>query len=287
MDYYSKLGVNKQATDAEIKKAYRDLAKKWHPDLNPGDEKAEARFKEISEAYEILGDKDRRSEYDLYGETPRQQQQQHYNFDKDEILRRMMKDFDFGFSPFASAGFPHGRHQYQQTNPNVKIQISIDIRDTLVNQKKIIEINGKTVELDIPRGIENGAVLRYTGLGETRYKDLPPGDLYVNVLVNPDKTFQRHGNNVIRNVEIDCFAAMLGTEVNVETIEGKTLKIKIKPGTQYGAVLKVAGHGCYVRNSANKGDMILQVLVTIPTVLSAYEKQILEDLKGQHINIEV
>lgn len=278
MDYYSTLGVNKDATDAEIKKAYYKLAMEHHPDRDGGDEE---KAKLINVAYSTLGDETKRAEYDLYGEEGPQQRYQQRN--QEDVLNEIFRHMNFSFG---DAGFNHGRRgQFQQANKDIRVGLQIPLLDTLKNHKRLISINGKNLEVEIPQGMENGGLLRYSGLGDTAISNLPPGDLYVKIQIVSHSNFERSGDSLATQITIDCIDAMIGCEYVVETIEGKKLKIKIKPGTQYGTIMKITGHGCYTRRSSARGDLIIQVLVKVLTVTEE-QTNILKDFKGQHINIE-
>lgn len=267
MDYYSILGVNKQASPEEIKRAYRKLASQHHPDKG-GDT---AKFQEIQTAYDTLSDPQKRQAYD----NP---QFQHQNI-----------HFDFGDSPFADIfaqfGFgPRGPFQQQpRRNKDLRVEIPIGLSDTLEDQDKTISIqmtNGErqTVNITIPRGITSGTSIKYTGLGDNMFTNLPKGDLLVSVQVLPHPTYQPIGLDLVTNLQVDCFEAILGCEKDVVGLDGRIFRVRVPAGCQHGTKLKLVGEGLWAFRQDVKGSLFVTVNVTIPQNLNQNQIEIIRSL---------
>lgn len=286
-DYYEVLGVSKNASDDEIKKAYRKLAIKYHPDKNPGDKEAEAKFKEISEAHEVLSDKQKRARYDQFGHAGVGGNAgfggasgnpfggfngQSFNFDfgnggLDDILGSL-----FGFGG-PSARRPRRGADYQTT-------VSISFEDAIFGTTESINVNGKSMKVKIPAGIDDGMSIRLRGKGGPAPEGgTEPGDLYVRVKVKPHKSLTREGVIILSEQKIDMVDAALGCEVDVETVDGK-ITMKVPAGTQSGTPFKLSGHGVPFRADGDRGPHIVTIIVETPKNLSKKQKELLEEFKG-------
>ena len=291
-DYYEVLGVSKNASDDEIKKAYRKLAIKYHPDKNPGDKEAEAKFKEISEAHEVLSDKQKRARYDQFGHAGVGGNAgfggasgnpfgggfggfngQSFNFDfggggLDDILGSL-----FGFGGGASARRARRGADYQTA-------VTIEFEEAIFGTTETINVNGKNMKVKIPAGIDDGMSIRLRGKGGPAPEGgTEPGDLYVRVKVKPHKSLTREGAIILSEQKIDMVDAALGCEVDVETVDGK-ITMKVPAGTQSGTPFKLSGHGVPFRADGDRGPHIVTIIVETPKNLSKKQKELLEEFKG-------
>lgn len=300
IDYYSILGVGKNATQDDIKKAYRKLARKLHPDLNPGDKEAERKFKELNEANEVLSNPENRAKYDKYGEhwkhgeeyEKAQQQQQ-----------RQYQGQDFGGSGFSGADFREGEDfsDFFQSmfgggggfgrssrgsasgkfkGQDVHAELNLNLRDAAVTHPQTFEINGKKVRITIPAGVYDGQQIKLKGHGGPGVNGGPSGDLYITFNIPADPDFERVGDNLKTKVSIDLYTAVLGGEVNIKTLEG-SVNLKVKPGTQNGTTVRLKGKGFPVyRKEGHYGDLLVTYDVKIPTQLTDKQKELFEQLKN-------
>lgn len=295
IDYYKVLGLTKSATSSEIKKAYRKLARKYHPDVNPNDKAAEHKFKEINEANEVLGDPEKRKKYDTYGkdwehgeayeQAQRQQQsQRHYQqqgaggFGDSHFSEG---DFsDFFESMFGGGGSRGGGRSSGFRGQDFNAELQLDLRDIYETQKRVLTVNGKNIRLTIPAGVENGQVIKIPGKGGPGANGGPAGDLLIQFNINNNTKFKRDGSNLYAAQAIDLYTAILGGEVTVDTFDGK-VKLNIKPGTQNGTKVKLKGKGFPVyKNEGHFGDLYITYEIQMPTKLSAKEKELFIALKN-------
>lgn len=287
-DYYEVLGVSKNASDDEIKKAYRKLAIKYHPDKNPGDKEAEAKFKEINEAHDVLSDKQKRARYDQFGHAGVGGagggnpfggagnpfggfNGQTFNFEFgnggvfDDILGNL-----FGFG--AGARRPRRGADYQ-------VSVSLTFEEAIFGTTKTVDNNGTTLKVKIPAGIDDGMSVRLRGKGGPAPEGgTEPGDLYVRVRVKPHKSLTREGIIILSEQTIDMADAALGCEIEVETVDGPVV-MKVPAGTQSGTPFKLSGHGVPFRADGDRGPHIVTVLVETPKNLSRKQKELLEEFK--------
>ncbi len=277
-DPYETLGVSRTATAEEIKSAYRKLAKKYHPDLGGDPEK----FKEINEAHDVLSDPNKKAHFDHGGFNQNAQSFRagtHFHFE--DIFNN--EDFMNIFAQ--AAGFPGARRKPK--NSNIRIRLSVPLESILQEQVKTIDIgptnSNKQVEIKIPAGIHDGAVITYRGMGQNTYPDQPAGDLLVEITVLQHERFNRVNEDLHSNITIDCFKATLGTSVEFVTIRGKRIKVTIPAGSQNGTVLRLPSEGLPSMNR-NKfvGSQYLRINVSVPTNLTM--EQI--DLVKQIVNIQ-
>lgn len=302
IDYYKLLELDKSASQADIKKAYRKLARKYHPDLNPNNKEAQLRFQQINEANEVLSDPEKRKKYDQYGkdwqhadayeEAKKQQQasggrdysgggfgggQGSYsysgNFD-DDTFSDFFEDM-FGSGPRAH-GSGRGRH-FKGQDFNAELQLNLS--DVYTSHKQTLTVNGKNIRLTIPAGVENGQTIKIKGHGGPGVQGGPKGDLYITFNIVNNTKFKREKENLFSNVSLDLYTALLGGELTVDTFAGK-VKLKVKPETQTGTKVKLKGKGFPKYKKENQfGDLIITYDVKMPTNLSAREKELFQELQ--------
>lgn len=285
IDYYKVLGLDNKATEKDIKKAYRKLARKYHPDLNPGDKTAEKKFKEINEANEVLSNPENRKKYDKYGkdwehaEAYEQAAQQRAN-------QRQHQQSDFegeDFSDFFSSMFGGSAGRSHRTNARYRGQdfnaeLHLNLKDILKNQKQTLTVNGKNIRLTIPAGVENEQTIKIKGHGGKGVNGGPNGDLYIKFIISNNTKYIRKGNDLHLNADLDLYKAVLGGELLVETLNGK-IKLKVKPETQNGTKVKLKGKGMPIYKKEGKfGDLYITYQIKIPTNLSSKEKELFTTL---------
>ena len=290
IDYYKILGVSKNASDKDIKKAYRKLARIYHPDLNPNDKVAEKKFKEINEANEVLSHPENRKKYDEYGkdwkhaeefEKAKQQQKQYQGYEQQQYSGGFSDD---DFSDFFSSMFGGGRAYSQQRSStrfrgqDYNAELQIDIREAYTTHKRTITVNNKNIRITIPAGVENGQIIKIKGHGGKGINGGPNGDLYIQFTVINNSKFKRDKNNLHATIDLDLYKAMLGGEVTVDTFNSK-VKLKVKPETQNGTKVKLKGKGFPVyKKEGQFGDLIITYNIKTPTNLSSKEKELFEEL---------
>jgi DnaJ-class molecular chaperone len=309
-DYYAVLGVAKTATDDEIKRAFRKLARKHHPDLNPGDKTAETKFKDLNEANEVLGDPDKRKKYDELGANWRQYEHQApsgrggagFGSDGHGGFRTMSPDemnelfgdqtpFSDFFSTFfggsAAAGGARdrrGRPARPRKGADVEAEAQLTLEEAFAGttRKVALERGGKdhTVEVRIPAGIKDGARIRAAGEGGRSAGDGPAGDLFLAIRVAPHPRFERRGQDLHTRERVPVTTAVLGGEIGVASISGSTLRLKIPELTRTGRVFRLKGHGMpTVGNATERGDLYVAIDIDIPASLSPEERQHYEALR--------
>lgn len=279
-DYYQLLGVNRNATEKEIKQAYRRLARKYHPDVNPGDKSAEAKFKEINEAYEVLSNAEKRRKYDRFGP-----QWQHADqFAQAGFGGKPFTDFGpGGFSFVDSSGeglggifdnilrdFAFGHKTRPRRARALEQPIEVSLEEAYHGSTRVIEINGRRLEVKIPPGVGDGSKIHIPG---------DRADLYLVISVKPHPRFERKGDDLHVEVPVPLIDAILGGEVEVLTIKGK-LALKIPAETQNGKVFRLAGQGMPRLNNSGRGDLLAKVHIILPTKLSPREKELFQELKA-------
>jgi len=284
-DYYKILGVDRKASDDEIRKAYRKLAKQHHPDYNPNNKQAEERFKEINEAYEVLSDAKKRSHYDRLGSDYSSWQRRgapgDFNWDQyggfPGGTRVSMDDLNEmfgggGFSDFFQTIFGMGGRSAERSRPQgYQQELEISLEEAYKGTTRLLESEGRQKQVRIPAGVRTGSKVRVAGAG-------PNGlDLYLIIGVQDDKRFERRGNDLHTTATASVFTAVLGGEAEVETLEGK-IKLGIPAGTQPEQVFRLAGRGMpHLKNPKEKGDLFVRLKVQIPKYLSSKQRELLED----------
>lgn len=284
-DYYEILGVDRNATDAEIKKAYRKLARQYHPDINPGNKAAEARFKEINEAYEVLSDKEKRAKYDRFG--------------RDWQRYQDMPDFGgFGAGGFSAADFADifetlfggGRGvrsnvTYRTKGQDIEQPVDITLEEAFSGTQRTLQVqspNGamRSITVKIPPGVDTGSRVRIAGEGAPGMGG-PRGDLYLVINVLPHSRFERRGDDLYVRIPVDLYTMLLGGEVRVPAMGGRTVTLRVPAGTQNGKVMRVSGQGMpRLRDAHMRGDMYVTLEVSLPTSLSPRERELVEQLRA-------
>lgn len=298
IDYYQILGVPKTASDAEIKSAYRKLARKYHPDLNPNNKEAEKKFKEANEANEVLSDPEKRKKYDAYGkdwqhadEIERAKQQQRQQSQRQSGRQFSEEDFAGGdFSDFFESLFGNqarggtGNRQSRFRGQDLHAELQLDLIDVYHSHQRTLTVNGKNIRLTIPAGVENEQTIKISGHGTPGANGGPNGDLYITFSIADHPKFKREGSNLYASVELDLYTALLGGETTIDTLDGK-VKLKVAPETQAGTKVKLKGKGFPVYKQANTfGDLYLTYQVKLPTKLSESEKALFSDLAKMRSN---
>ena len=292
IDYYNILEVSKSASADDIKKAYRKLARKYHPDLHPNDEGAKKKFQEINEANEVLSDPEKRKKYDQYGkdwkhaeefEKTRQQQGQrqysggqHYSGNFDESGFSDFFESMFGGGGYSSFG--GGRRTAGFKGEDYRATLQLNLTDILTTQKQTIDLGHKKIRLTIPAGVDDGQTIKIKGHGGEGMNGGPKGDLYITFKINNNTAFKRVNDNLYTTAELDLYTALLGGEITIDTLNGK-VKLKVVPETSNGAKVKLKGKGmpCY-KKEGQFGDLYVTYNLTIPKNLSAKEKELFTEL---------
>lgn len=304
-DYYKLLGVSRSASAEEIKKAYRKLALKYHPDRNKGDKGAEAKFKEISEAYAVLSNAEKRKQYDTFGADGFQRRYTQDDIFRDFDFGSIFREFGFGtggrgpniFSqifggagqthfrgggPFDSSFGGYGGQPQGMRGQDLVYELSLTLEEAATTTSKTIsyQVGGRheKVCVKVPAGITTGKKLRLAGKGQPGSYGGPNGDLYIQIRVTDHPLFKREGDDLILTREIKFSEALLGTEIEVPTIDNKTLRLKIPPGTQTNAKFRLKGHGMPRLKSGGRGDAFVQVAIAVPKKPNKKQKALAEEL---------
>lgn len=296
-DYYNVLGVSRNATQEQIKKAFRKLAVKYHPDKNPGNKEAEARFKEITEAQEVLGDPEKRKRYDQLGENWNHTEGETYDdwFTRNADIFRGEDSYSFttdaedifmrmgGFSDFFESLFGNPFAGRRKTNPrkgnDFRAELSITAQQARNGTEQIVTGGYSRIKIRIPSGIRDGQVLRVPNQGSPGILGGPPGDLYLTVRILDQTPFQQQENDLLIDLHIDLFTAVLGGRREVKTPEGKKIRLKIPQGTDTGTILRVPGMG-YGTAYGQKGDLLIRVQVHIPKNISSEQSALFKKLES-------
>jgi DnaJ-class molecular chaperone len=272
-DPYKVLGVEKDASEAEIKKAYRELAKKLHPDLNPADKDAEERFKEVSAAFGLLGDAEKRRKFDCGeidasgAENPTHQYYKEYA--GGEKARQYRSDANFEdlgdiFSDFFGRGDADQARHFKTRGGDVRYHLAVDFLDAAVGQTKRLSLpDGSSLDVDIPEGVRDGQMVRLRGKGMAGAGGGPPGDALIAIEVLPHSTFRRDGNDILVDLPITIDEAVLGAKVDVPTIS-KKVRVTIPKGSSSGRVLRLKGQGIKARGTDTRGDQLCTLQISLP-----------------------
>lgn len=282
-DYYKILGVDKNASESDIKKAYRKLAMKYHPDHAKGDKGAEEKFKQISEAYAVLSDKEKRQHYDTYGSSDFHQrfsQEDIFrNFDFGDILREFglgggMR-FSFGGSPFGS----RGQQRRAAKGADLEYEMALTLQEIAVGASKTLTLQhqgqAENLTVKIPKGMISGKKIRLTGKGKANPYGGPNGDLYIKSRLIEDPVFSADGYDLNTYRSVKLTEAILGTTISVPTLEGKELTLRIPPGTRHKTKMRLAEHGLPHMKSSSKGDLYIHIQVDIPKQLTDEQKKLI------------
>jgi curved DNA-binding protein len=289
IDYYNVLGLTRTATADDIKKAYRKLAKQYHPDANPNDETAKKKFQQINEANEVLSDTSNRKKYDKYGkdwqhsdayeQQARQQRQYSQQFGGNES--------DGGFSDFFSSMFGNSgrRSNAKQKGQDLSANYQLNLTDVFKTQQQTITINGKNIRITIPAGIEDGQTIRLKGFGNASPNGGVNGDILLTFKINNDTFFKRTGNDLQLIQELDLYTALLGGDVEINTLHGK-LKLKVSAGIQNNTKIRLRSKGFPVYKQEDTfGDLYVTYLIKLPVNLSEKEKSLFTELKNLYSSI--
>ncbi|MES2628125.1 MAG: DnaJ C-terminal domain-containing protein, partial [Bacteroidota bacterium] len=284
IDYYTVLEIGKSASEADIKKAFRKLARKYHPDVNPNDNTAKLKFQQINEANEVLSDPEKRKKYDKYGKDWKHadqfdQQQAQYSNRGGQQQRSSAGGTDWGnadfggsdFSDFFSSMFGSqtggGRRQASYKGQDLTAELKLELKDVYTTHKQTLTVNGKTIRITIPAGVENGQTIKLGGYGNPGANGGPNGDLLITFSISNNTPFNRDGSNLYLTKDIDLYTALLGGEITTDTFNGK-VKLTVKPETQPGTRVKLKGKGFPVyKKEGESGDLFITYNVVLPTNL--------------------
>lgn len=306
IDYYKILGVDKTASQDDIKKAYRKLAHKYHPDLNPNDPAAQERFQAINEANEVLSDPEKRKKYDDYGENWKHadefeaQKNAGYGgfghsgsgFTKDGNTTYWFSSDGQQFSGSNMGGFSDffeelfGQHSRKSNRgfrgEDYKAELNLSLRDAYQTHKQVITVGNKQLRITIPAGVSNGQVIKLNGYGAPGINGGPAGDLYITFVIADDPVFKRLGDDLYLDTDIDLYTALLGGEQVVNTIDGK-VKLKVNAGTQNGTKVRLKGKGFPVyKKEGAYGDLIVTYNVKLPTNLTEQQKEMFRKIQSMN-----
>ena len=294
IDYYKVLGIDKSANEDEVKKAFRKLARKYHPDVNPNDNEAIKKFKEVNEANEVLSNPENRKKYDKYGKDWKHadelDKQQRYNLQNQSRGGAYQQSYSGGYgdsdfsdffeSMFGSGASRGGRGQAAYKGQDLTAELHIEIKEAYTTHKKTITVNGKNVRFTIPAGIKNGQELRLIGHGGEGSNGAPKGDLIIKFIIENNTKFKLEKDNLFTTVDLDLYTALLGGNINVETFDG-SVTLKVKPETQNGTKVKLKGKGFPVyKKEGSFGDLYITYNIKLPTQLSEQEKVLLTQLSN-------
>ncbi len=293
IDYYKILGISKDATQEDIKKAYRKLARKYHPDLNKDNPNAQEKFQKINEANEVLSNPEKRKRYDEYGENwkyAEELEKQKKRQTKEQSGTRegtfwYSDDNTSGFSDFFEELFGNRYRNYNRAmrGKDYESELHLTLRQAAEEQKQILNLNGKNIRITIPAGVADGQVIKLRGYGEPGKGDAPDGDLYITFRIKEDPTFKRIGNDLYTTTTIDLYTAVLGGEIILDTLNGK-VKVKIKAGTQNNSKIRLKEKGFPIyKRSGEYGDLIYTIQISIPTFLTERQKELFKQIKNASI----
>ena len=288
IDYYKVLGLDKNATQDDIKKAYRKLARKHHPDLNPNDKEAHKKFQQINEANEVLSDPEKRKKYDQYGkdwqqaeqfEQARQSRQRSQHFGGEGFSGHFDEgDFsDFFTSMFGDAG-GFRQHQTKFRGEDYQAELQLNLTDVYKTHQQVLKVNDKNIRITIPAGVEDRQKIKIKGFGAPGINGGPHGDLYITFHIINNTEFKRQGNDLYKTVDLDLYTAVLGGELTIDTLNGK-IKLHVKPGTQNETKIRLKGKGFPVyKKDGEFGDLIVTFKIKIPANLTDQQKELFEQL---------
>lgn len=296
IDYYQILGVTKNASQDDIKKAYKKLARKYHPDLNPNDPDAQRKFQEINEANEVLSDPEKRKKYDQYGENwkhadefdaQKQQYGSHFgqNFSHDGTTYTSWSTSsdtegfsDFFESLFGSRG--KRKRSYGYRGQDYTAELHLTLQEAYETHKQILTVNGKNLRITVPAGVANGQTIKLAGQGGEGMNGGPAGDLYITFVIEEDARFRREGDDLYVTAPLNLYTAILGGETIIDTMSGK-VKLKVPAGTQNNTKVRLKGKGFPVyKQEGSFGDLIVTYSIDIPTHLSEEQKELFRRIQS-------
>jgi len=295
-DYYKILGVNKTASDSEIKKAYRKLAMKYHPDHTKGDKSAEETFKKISEAYAVLSDKEKRKQYDTFGSAGFQQRYSQEDIFKGSDFESILNELFGGSGRFGGGGrgmrfsfdggSPFGSYQRTQQahpkGPDLEYELPLTLEEVAAGAQKIVSFQHKgrseKITVKIPKGMTAGKKLRIAGKGEPSPYGGPAGDLYIKAKVLDHPIYDVQAQDLYINRDIKLSEAILGTNISVPTLSGKELILKIPAGTKHKTKMRLSGHGLPHMHGKSQGDLFVHIHINMPKRLTKKQKSLIEQL---------
>jgi curved DNA-binding protein len=292
-DYYKVLGVAKSASQDEIKKAYKKLAVKFHPDKNPGDKKAEERFKEITEAYEVLGDADKRRKYDRLGANWKQYEQTgfgdvNFDFDLNDIFGgggNASGGGGGGFSDFFRQFFGGSGGSYQQNfkGQDYSTEVYLTLEEAYLGATRMVEVNGESLRMSIKAGVEDQQKLRIKGKGGKGSSPELNGDLLIKVNIAKHQTFERKGSDLYQDIAVDVYTALLGGKTEIKTIKGTTISLNIPAGSENGKVLRIKDLGMPdYKHPSTFGSAYLKIVIQLPKNLNEEELKLFQRLAEIH-----
>jgi len=296
-DYYKLLGVSKNASDDEIKKSYRKLAMKYHPDHTKGDKSAEEMFKKISEAYAVLSNKEKRKEYDTFGAEGFRQRFTQEDIFSGSDFSEILREFGFGggnffggrgggtrfsFGSGSPFGFGAEQQQTQVKGSDLIYELPITLREVVSGTSKFVTLQhqgrSEKITVKIPKGMITGKKLRLPGKGNPSPYGGPPGDLYIQAKVLADPEFEAQEYDLYLTRELKLSEALLGTTLSIPTLEDKKLNLRVPPGTKAGTKMRMSGHGLPFMKKNKKGDLYVQIQIHMPKKLTAEQKKLIQEL---------
>lgn len=294
IDYYKVLGLTKTASSKDVKSAYRKLARKYHPDLNPKDAEAEKKFKQINEANEVLSDPEKRKKYDQYGkdwqhaeefEKARSQRPSAGRSQQYSRSSGQESDFsDFFESMFGGSGFGRREQDIKFRGQDFNAELRLNLTDVMETHKRTLTVNGKNIRITIPAGIEDGQTIKIKGYGGDGLNGGPKGDLFISFALINNTLFKREGAHLYKTVEIPLTKSVLGGDITIDTLNGK-VKLKVKPETQNGTQVKLKGKGFPVYKKGGQfGDLFVTYQIKIPTKLSEEQRNLFKKLEETNLN---
>ncbi len=285
IDYYNILGIGKKADQEEIKKAYRKLARKLHPDLNPNDKDAHKKFQQINEANEVLSDPEKRKKYDAYGKDWKhaeqfEQQKHAQQSTQGSRSQPFSGSSEEDFSSFFESMFGSGgrRQQSKFRGQDINAELKLSLSDVMQTHPQVFTINGKNIRITIPAGVENGQTIKLNGYGNPGLNGGPNGDLYISFSIPVHPVYKRLGHDLHMAVPLDLYTAMLGGEIIIETLQGK-VKLNVAPETQNGTKTRLKGKGVPVyKKEGETGDLYVTYEIKLPTNLTEKQKELFREL---------
>ena len=290
IDYYKVLGVDKNASQEDIKKAYRKLARKLHPDLNPNDKEAHKKFQHLNEANEVLSDPEKRKKYDQYGkdwqhaeqfEQARQSQQRAGGYGSETFTGDFNESefsdfFNSMFGGMGGGGFRQRQTKFRGEDYQAELQLNLS--DVYKTHQQVLTVNGKSIRITIPAGVEDRQKIKIKAHGGPGINGGPNGDLFITFHIINNTKFKRFGNDLHTSVDLDLYTAVLGGDVVVDTLDGK-VKLAVKPETQNATKIKLKGKGFPVyKKEGEFGDLVITFQIKIPTNLTEKEKELFQEL---------